>query len=68
MESVESKMLRAIDTRDEAVIQTDMTFLMVDTAQTADGRIDLRHVVRALREDRSRTQWKKRPLMRLRCR
>jgi UDPglucose 6-dehydrogenase len=49
-ESVESKMLRAIDTRDEAVLQTDVTFLTVGTPETADGRIDLRHVVRACEE------------------
>jgi len=49
-ESVESKMLCAVDTRDEAVLQTDVTFLTVGTPKTADGRIDLRHVVRACEE------------------
>jgi len=48
--SVESKMLRAVDTRDEAVRQTNVTFLTVETPETADGRIDLRHVVRACEE------------------
>jgi nucleotide sugar dehydrogenase len=48
--SVESKALRAVDTRDEAVIKTDATFITVGTPETADGEIDLRHVVRACEE------------------
>jgi len=49
-ESVESKMLRAIDARDEAVLKTDVTFITVGTPATLQGKADLRYVVRACEE------------------
>jgi len=49
-EGVESQTLRAVDTREEAVLQTDVTFLTVGTPEAADGQMDLRHVVRACEE------------------
>ena len=45
--SIESGTLSATDRRDEAIIQTDVTFLTVGTPEQADGRMDLRHIVRA---------------------
>ncbi len=46
-ESVESGMLFAIESRKEAVLQTDVTFLTVGTPPTLDGGADLRYVVQA---------------------
>ena len=45
--SIESGTLKAVDARDEAVAQTDATFITVGTPEQADGRIDLRFVVTA---------------------
>jgi GDP-mannose 6-dehydrogenase len=60
-------MLPAIDTRDEAVIRTDVTFLMVGTPETAYTRVDLHHVVRACEEIGRALKRKKTFLMRLRA-
>jgi UDP-glucose 6-dehydrogenase len=39
---IELGTLEAVDARDEAVTQTDATFITVGTPEQADGRIDLR--------------------------
>jgi len=44
---IELGMLEAVDSRNEAVAQTDATFITVGTPEQADGRIDLRYVVSA---------------------
>jgi len=45
--AIESGTLQAIDSRDEAVLRTDVTFITVATPEQADGRIDLRYVISA---------------------
>ena len=44
---IELGTLQAVDARDEAVTHTEATFITVGTPEQADGRIDLRYVVRA---------------------
>ncbi len=49
-QAIESGTLRAVSNREEAVIETDVTFLSVGTPERPDGDIDLQYVVQASKD------------------